>query len=389
MDTRTALPQEGFLLSGAALEGVGRKLGLVGGDSNSIRLGLALGGLLWLVLLVLTWIDGVADSVFSLSAIGAHVRLLVAVPLFFVAETLLAPRMAAFVDTLVRSGVVRPPAVPALNAEVELTRRLAHSWLGEVACLLGALAMLLAGSHLHLYGRTATVSAQSIPIWTTLAGGWYGIVCLTVVRFLLLRWLWRIVLWCRFLWRLSRLDLHLVPTHPDRQAGLGYLQTVQAQFLPLVVALSAIQSAGLAEEIAAGTTSFEAVAPAAMLLLAFVAVLFLGPLLILGPRLRSARLWALERYMELGSGYVTAFEVKWIERASNPAEAFLGSADIQSLADLQGSFSSVDDMRWIPVSVRLALLTAAATLAPLAPLILFKYPIAELSEKLMGHLIGS
>jgi hypothetical protein len=385
----TTVPAEGLLFAGGPLQRAARRLGLVGGDANSIALGVCLGGSLWLVLVALTWIDGVGHEVFSISAIGAHVRLLVAVPLLFVAETLLAPRMATFVDAIVRSGVVRPGAVARLEAEVALTRRLARSWLGELVCLLGALAMLLAGSHLHLYGLTAAPHAEGVPVSDTLAGRWYGIFCLTVVRYLLLRWLWRILLWCRFLWQLSRLDLHLVPTHPDRQAGLGYLQAVHAQFMPLVVAISAIQASGLAEEIAQGKTPFEAVAPAAMLLLAFAAALVLGPLLILGPKLREARLCGLERYMEAASRYVVAFEDKWIEPAGDPGEAFLGTADIQSLADLQGSFSAVDDMRWIPIGLRPAFLTAIATLAPMAPLLLFKYPIAELAEKLMGHLIGS
>jgi hypothetical protein len=383
------VPAEGLLLAGGPLQRAARRLGLVGGDANAIPLGIALGGSLWLVLVALTWIDGIGHEVFSMSAVGVHVRLLVAVPLLFVAETLLAPRMATFVDTLVRSGVVRAGAVARLEAEVASTRRLARSWLGELACLLGALAMLLAGSHLHLYGLTAAPHAEGVPVSDTLTGRWYGVVCLTVVRYLLLRWMWRILLWCRFLWRLSRLDLHLVPTHPDRQAGLGYLQAVHAQFMPLVVAISAIQASGLAEEIARGKTQVEAAAPAAMLLLAFAAALVLGPLLILGPRLREARLSGLERYMELASRYVTAFESKWIEPAGDRDEPFLGSADVQSLADLQGSFGAVDDMRWIPVSLRLAGLTVIAALAPMAPLLLFKYPVAELAEKLMGHLIGS
>jgi hypothetical protein len=34
------------------------------------------------------------------------------------------------------------------------------------------------------------------------------------LQFLLLRWYVRFFIWYRFLWRVSRLNLHLVPIHP-------------------------------------------------------------------------------------------------------------------------------------------------------------------------------
>ena len=69
---------------------------------------------------------------------------------------------------------------------------------------------------------------------------------MTVYRFLLLRWLGQLVLSCFFLWRVSRLELRLVPTHPDRADGLGYLELVHTEFTPSVLAISAAHSASLA-----------------------------------------------------------------------------------------------------------------------------------------------
>jgi hypothetical protein len=34
----------------------------------------------------------------------------------------------------------------------------------------------------------------------TLAGEWYWLVCVAAFRFLMLRWLWRLGLWCHLLW---------------------------------------------------------------------------------------------------------------------------------------------------------------------------------------------
>ena len=56
----------------------------------------------------------------------------------------------------------------------------------------------------------------------------------TILLFLLLLgWFWRVGLWARFLWLMSRLELKLVPSHPDGAGGLGFLSTSLEAFLPL------------------------------------------------------------------------------------------------------------------------------------------------------------
>ncbi|TPV99484.1 MAG: hypothetical protein USCAAHI_01081 [Beijerinckiaceae bacterium] len=92
------------------------------------------------------------------------------------------------------------------------------------------------------------------------------------------RWIWRIALWCRFLWRLAKLDLHLVPIHPDGAGGLGYLEIVQTHFTALVLAISIVVSASFAEEISSGRTVFEVIYPAfALTLIMELALIFLPP----------------------------------------------------------------------------------------------------------------
>jgi hypothetical protein len=51
-----------------------------------------------------------------------------------------------------------------------------------------------------------------------------------------LRWYFRIFIWMRFLWQVSRIELSLVPTHPDRVGGMGFLGNTVYAFTPLAVA---------------------------------------------------------------------------------------------------------------------------------------------------------
>ena len=55
----------------------------------------------------------------------------------------------------------------------------------------------------------------------------------------------------------TKLELRLVPTHSDGVAGLGYLEIVHENFAPLVLAISAVYSGQFAEAISSGTMAFE------------------------------------------------------------------------------------------------------------------------------------
>jgi hypothetical protein len=211
---------------------------------------------------------------------------------------------------------------------------------------------------------------------------------LALFRFLMFRWLWRLGLWWYFLWRVGRLDLDLVPTHPDGAAGLGYLEVVHAHFTPLILALSAVSSAMVADGIATGVTTIEGMSPSIAWILILDAVLFVGPLFLFTPKLWACRRKGLRDYMELASHYVTGFDRKWLNPGAPPEEGLLGAADIQSLADLSVSISVVRGMRWAPVSLRLFAALAASATLPVLPLLLLHYPAGDLLKRLITSLVG-
>lgn len=367
---------------------MGSRVGLVRDESNTVRLGLALGLTPWIVLMVLALIDGAGHSLFSPSVIGVHARLLLAIPLFFLCESLLDPRLAMFARTIVHSEVVPPHARPTLEAEIARIHRWKDSWVPDAASLLAAVVLSVFASQLHISGTTAAYDPSRAATEMMLAGQWYLIVCLTLFRFLMIRWLWRLGLWFFFLWRVSKLDLQLMPTHPDGTAGLGYLEVVHAHFTPLILALSVVQAAMLAEELSSGLVSLEAIYSAFALVLVVVAVLFLGPLFIYTSRLWACRVKGLSDYMVFGSRYVNGFNRKWLGKGAPDREPLLGTPDLQSLADLGNSISVVRDMRVVPISLFLVKDYVLVALLPFLPLFLFKYPVAELAQKFFARLTG-
>ena len=369
-----------FSLIGGPLHQLGRRLGLVRG-TNTVALGLVLGVGLWLVIVVLAAVEGVADQLVDMSLIAAHARLLVVIPLFFICESWIGPRMTAFIATIVSTGVLPPAAEPALNAEVARTHRMVNSKWPEAVCLLAAIWLDVTGLRLQTYGETAGYdSARS-----ALAFLVYFHVGLTLFRFLLFRGAWRLAVWTWFLWRVSRLDLHLIPGHPDRAGGLGPLEGVHERFTPLIAALSVLESASFAESISKGTLAANAVYPWLTVVLLVDGVLFIGPLLVFTDKLWAARTKGVGLYAGLAARYVTEFEAKW---TGHTREQLLGTPDIQSLADLTNAVNVVKGMRWITVGPRLLTMMMIAAVAPLAPLVLFQYPITELAQKFFSRLVG-
>ena len=378
---------------GGPLQRLGRRLGLVRNATNTFWLGVALGLLAWGVLVFMALVLGYGDKVFTLTALGAHVRFLVAVPLFFLCETWVAPLMAEFVRNLVRSGVVPETERLALVAEIRRVGRLKDPWPAEVLFLLVAFALPLITAAVGLPnhpGRTGSWSAL-LALSEGRVGpvlSWYLFFCLPLFRFLILRWVWHMALWCYFLWRVQKLDLHLIPTHPDRAAGLGFLEIVQEHFGVLAAAISAVYAASFAENIAAGEMAFEMLYRLLPLVLLLNAALFIGPLFIFSTKLWACRIAGWSEYMGMASRYVEAFDRKWVRGENPSAEPLIGTPDMQSLADLNNSVSVVNAMRIIPASRRLFLSLAASAIVPLLPLMLLKYHVAELAAKLFQAISG-
>jgi hypothetical protein len=377
-----------FSLLGGPFHRMGCYLGLVREGTNTVALGLALSAFLWITLVVLTLIEGVGHQVFALTAIGAHGRLLVAIPLLFICEAWVDPRLTIFVDDIVRSGVVPRSALPALDFEIARINRWKDSWVSEAVCMVAAVLVLFIGLPSLLPGVTTTqatarvVSGAALTKQWSWVGHWYFFVCLPLFRFLVFRWVWRLILWFYFLWRISRLDLHLVPTHPDGVAGLGYLEIVHTEFICLVLFISVVQSASFAEELSAGTTVFSAIYPAVALTLVMDVILFLGPLYVFAPKLWLCRTKGYADYMNFAAYYVNAFDKKWLLDDTGPTKPVLGTPDLQSLADLTRSVNVVHNMRLAPVTRDMLVGLIVAALLPMLPLSLLIYPV----EDLAGHL---
>ncbi len=347
----------------------------------------------WLPLLVLSALEGQAwgasVAVPFIHDAEAHVRFLVAVPLLIVAELVVHQRMRPLLKQFLERDLIPESAMPRFDAAIASAFRLRNSVPAElllIAFVYGVGILIVWRNYIALDAATWYATPSVNGPRPSLAGMWFGYVSLPLFQFLLLRWYFRMFIWMRFLWQVSRIELSLVPTHPDRVGGLGFLSVTPFAFMPLLVAHGALLAGNLANRIfhlgaALPDFKFE-ILIAVVLLLCIV----LGPLLVFAPQLAQAKRTGNREYGALAQRYVREFDAKWLRGGAAADEPLVGSADVQSLADMGNSFEVVRGMRVAPVTKDAILRLGAAVLAPLVPLALTMMPLEELLKKLFDIL---
>jgi len=367
-----------------------QRIGLIRGEDPSVqRRIIAFLAVTWVPLLILAWWEGLAVGPTPRQSLlldfAAFARFLVAVPLVFIAEVIIGPRVTAAGLHFVRAGLVTPEDYPAFEQAI---RRLAR-WRESLGVELVLVGMAVIGAWTFtaetVYGgataswHTATIATGN-GIRLSLVGLWYHVVAVPILQFFWYRWLWRFLIWIRFLYDVSRLNLDLVPTHADGAGGLGFLGTTHTVFGILAFALSSVLSAAAAFLIVFEGVQIEAFQIHFITVLVATEVALLGPLAMFCPAMIRARQAWIRQYSLLVLRYNRAFHEKWLEGQVAEGEPLLGSADIQSLADLGNSFEFIRAMKVVPFSVRVILQLAVVTLLPALPLVLLVVPIEKILD---------
>ena len=353
----------------------------------------ALVAITWLPLVLLCLLAGTAFGGVALPLrkdLVVHVRFLVAVPLLILGEVTLQRSLAGVLRYLGMSGVVPPREEPKLVAILEQARKRRDSLAVELALLavaFGGAAIAFTSTREAFLGTTSWRMSPSVDgAEMTHAGLWHAAVSVPLLQFLLLRWLWRLVIWAGVLRDLSRLDLRLVASHPDRAGGLGFVGIGQVGFAAFLLAMNAVVSASIGESVLYGGQDLMAQRAVIAGAIVISLVLVLAPLAVFVGPLARARAVGRLRYGALASHHGRLFEERWLGSDEPPGEAILEAPDISSLADVQGGFERVYRIRPFPIGRSELMPLALASALPYAPLALLVMPLSEILKKLIGAL---
>lgn len=342
------------------------------------RVAAVLAAVTWLPLLILAAVDGVAwgdrVGVTFLKDFLPHGQFLLVVPVLVIGEILVGRRLGWAAVEMRQSGILFPEDTPAFDRLLESAR---GRWRGRgVNSVLLLLTVTATGLWFWRAREWLTGEWQYVGGQMTLSGWWYSLISVTVLRFLMLLWLWRLLLWAWVLWRTARLSLRPQPTHPDRAGGLAFLGAAQAAFGLLVFAFGVQLSCALADAVSYRGADLLAYRGHVTAFVLMAVTVLLLPLLPFAPGLVGARETSL--VLLRGSGYRGAEHLERQLRKGGSGE-LLGE-EISAQADLGELYANARWMKPVPLELQHIFVMVLAALLPFLPLVFLVIPAQEVFQ---------
>jgi hypothetical protein len=283
-----ATPAPDFLIAhGGPFFELQRRLGLLREHAlNAGRRALIAVALAWGAPLLLAALAGhawgaPAEARPYLLDLGAWGRFLVAVGVLVLSERLVEQRLRAIQAQFLRAPLLAPESRADAAAAVLRALRRRDSRAPEIVILALAFLLPVAGAELKLdadpsqwLARADAAGARHL----TAAGWWCVLVSVPLFWFLVLRWLWRHLVWALLLRDVARLKLRLVATHPDGYGGLAFVGEYPNAFAAFVFAVTCVVAAETLQALLHGKLAPSAFSTAMGVWLAVVVLLFALPL---------------------------------------------------------------------------------------------------------------
>jgi hypothetical protein len=345
----------------------------------------------WLPMAVLATIEALlSDHAAPLgfyADFAMYAQLLIAAPILILCEYSVLPALGEIALYFSRSAVIPDAEHARFETLVESTRRLSAGVWPSFALVIVVYAIDLAIFFL--------LPRPMVPDWQRSAGGtrlslagwWHMLVALPLVIGLLLAWLWRLGIWMRFLFKVSRMPLRLVAAHPDRVAGLRFVAYSPRVFMPLAFAISVLGAGTFANEVFHnGVAPLEhSIGPIVTVLL-LVAILLLPPLFFTPALMRAWQLGVF-LYGELARRVGQRFEARWLATGRTIDDDTLAVPDFSTTTDLYGVVGNVYAMRLVLIDLRIVVGLVAAACLPFVPIWLSAIPARTVLDHVIGLLI--
>ncbi len=310
-----------------------------------------------------------------------HVRLLVAAPVFLFIDEMFPRGCSVILAQLVFKSFIPADAEPRFERVLRSGARLANSWVPESLLMFASVGLGIGA----LFGLVPASGVTRFGDWTP-AQLWYTLTDWPFVQFLLWRSLWRWVIWVRILLGLGRIRLDLVPTHPDRRAGISFLRLPSVGYCVfLLFAISSMMCAEWGDKLTLGS-SLAGFKPLLALFAGVGALVAFGPLLVFAPQLYNARRQGILECGARACDEGRRFQGRVAEGRHRRRE--VTGADIAALADVGAVYrEAVDRLQIVLVDRRDLIGLLIATLLPVVPMMLLRVPLndwRELSSLLTG-----
>ena len=314
-------------------------------------------------------------------------RGLIAAPAFILAEPIMESRFRMLLQHIRDSHLLVGPDLARMDEILAGLRRLRDSVLPELAILL-AIIVHTATSYKFVAEQAIGDLAFQSPTGIRLTpAGWYSmLVSAPVIQFLAAVVLWRWLIWTVFAFRLSRLNLQLIPSHPDENGGLGFLSISTQAFVPFSFAISTVIGSSFRDDIlneGKHLVNFRGPAVAFVVIIFAVALL---PFAVLCSQLSRLRRKGILDYSVIGHKQSSAFHEKWVIHGEEHEADLIDAPEISTLCDYNSAYRNVENMKPFPVDKEALTGLALSIAIPALPVILAEIPIQVVLKDLLEAL---
>jgi hypothetical protein len=338
---------------------------------------------IWLPLVIITALYHRDQLVGLLKDYRLYSRIVIAGPVLLVGQVLMENRFRVVVNHVWEAGLLGAEDLRKLDGVLGTIKRLRDSPFPELIIAMLAfvdIALIWRGNMVTSPAWAVYRSGGAIHLTST--GWYYGLVSLPIYQLLLGLDLWKWLLWSFFLFRLSRMDLKVVATHPDAHGGLGFLGLSPVGFFPAAFGLSVAIGGTWRNQILNYGSSLASFQLPAIVFLVLIFTIALGPLACFVSRLDVLRRSALLEYGVLAQRHATDFHEKWILHRKGPEVNFT-APEVSALADFAISYRNIKSLRPFPADKGTLVGLALAVLVPLFPVVLAEIPFSVIVKGLL------
>jgi hypothetical protein len=274
---------------------------------------------------------------------GVHVRFLVAIPLFILAEPLAERVGRRVISYFLTSDLVAEPQRPSFVEIVQSCRRLLRSRLALLAVVAFAAVQSASAfhdlAHMHeIHGWASSSDGDGLG-W----GAWW----------------------------------FLLVSRPI------FVQSIPTFFAPVIAGSSAVLASRWGHDVLYHQVPVESLRLPMALFVALALVLFLAPLLVFAPTLMVLKRKSLLAYGALVGRHGRLVERRWVRGETIADEGLLEAPELGPVADTLTLYDAIGKLRLAPIGKQSIVTVAGAAFIPMLPVIAIQVPI---KEQLLGVL---
>jgi hypothetical protein len=352
--------------------------------------------LTWLPLVIITSIDGTLYSGTGLpflKDLAIQGRLLVGIFMLILIKHLVYRQIPQVLHYI--AEVLIPPNEKErfISGPLLLAKKRTDSKWSEIILVLGiAIFAFSPADQASLFmtqrgSGTWLISLKDGKEVLSFAGKWAQYISIPIFQFLLLRWLWRYLVWVILLFHISKENLILKPTHPDGSGGIGIIFLAQRNFLLFFVACGMAISCVMINFLLQTGISFETLKIQILGFIIFSIIMIILPLFFFIRKLAKTKYDGQLELSRAGLNMSKKYEEEWVKPMGTEKNISEDTVDPSIQVDYAGVYSLLQELRIIPIRLGDLMIMAFALYLPFIPIFFIEFSVVELLQKLMGLLV--